>query len=66
MACTITSLILFAMFGVIAMGLVDRASLKGGPPTRQEERPAPTNSGGSARSWSFPGAWWARLRMSAR
>jgi hypothetical protein len=66
MACTITSLILVAMFGVIAMGLVDRASLKGSPPTRQAGSPAPSNSGSSARSWSFPAGWWARLRMSAR
>ena len=65
MACTITSLILVA-FSVIAVGLVDRASLKGSPPTRQDGSPAPSNSGSSARSWSFPGAWWARLRMSAR
>jgi hypothetical protein len=41
MACTITSLILVAMFGIIATGLVDRASLKGSPPTRQDGSPAP-------------------------
>jgi hypothetical protein len=40
MACTITSLILVAMFGVMAVGLVGRASLKGGPPARQNGSPA--------------------------
>ena len=39
MACTITSLILVAMFGVIAVGLVNRASLKGSPPARQNRNP---------------------------
>jgi len=62
MACTITSLILVAMFGVIAAaGLVERASLKGSSPARQDGSPAPTSSGNSARPWSFPGAWWARM-----
>jgi hypothetical protein len=56
MACTIASLILVAMFGVIAAaGLVERASLKGSSPARQDGSPAPS------RPWSFPGAWWARM-----
>jgi hypothetical protein len=42
MACTITSLILVAMFGVIAAaGLVERASLKGSSPARQDGSPTP-------------------------
>jgi len=62
MACTITSLILVAMFGAIAAaGLVERASLKGSSPARQDGVPAPSRSGNSARPWSFPGAWWARM-----
>jgi hypothetical protein len=41
MACTITSLIVVAMFGVIAAaGLVERASLKGSSPARQDGSPA--------------------------
>jgi hypothetical protein len=66
MACSITSLILVAMFAVIATGLVGRSSREGSPPTRQERSPTPSNSGGPARSASVPDAWWARLRMSAR
>jgi hypothetical protein len=63
MACTITSsLILVAMFGVIAAaGLVERASHKGSSPARQDGSPVPSASGSSARPWSFPGAWWARM-----
>jgi hypothetical protein len=42
MACTITSLILVAMFGVIAAaGLVERASHKGSSPARQDGSPVP-------------------------
>jgi hypothetical protein len=66
MACTVTSLILVAMFGVMAVGLVGRVSLKGSPPARQDENRAPNGSGSSARSRSFPGAWLARLHISAR
>jgi hypothetical protein len=62
MACTITSLLLVAMFGVIAAaGLVERAGLKGSSPARQDGIPAASSSGNSARPRSFPGAWWARM-----
>jgi len=66
MACTITSLILFAMFGVMAVGLVGFASREGNPPARQDRSPAPSDSGASPGYRSFPGAWLARLRVSAR
>jgi hypothetical protein len=66
MACAITSLILVAMFGVMAVGLVGFASLDGNRPARQDRSPAPSGSGSSARSRSFPGAWLARFHVSAR
>jgi hypothetical protein len=67
MACAITSLILVAMFGVMAVGLVGFASLEGNRPARQDRSPAPTSgSANSARSRSFPGAWLARFHVSAR
>jgi hypothetical protein len=66
MACSITSLILVAMFAVVAMGLVDRAGREGSPPPSQDRSPVPSRSGNPPRSSRFPGTWWARLRMSAR
>jgi len=39
MACTITSLFLFAMFGIIAAGLAFRPSAKQDPSARRQEMP---------------------------
>jgi hypothetical protein len=39
MACTITSLFLIAMFGIIAAGMVFRPSAKEKPSARQQEAP---------------------------
>jgi hypothetical protein len=64
MACAITSLILVAMFGVVAAGLVGFASVEGKRPARQDRSPTPSGSASSARS--FPGAWLARFHVSAR
>jgi len=47
MACAITSLMLFAMFGVVAAGLALRPSLKGSPPARRDRTSAAPGSGGS-------------------
>jgi hypothetical protein len=57
MACTITSLILLSMFGVIAVGLVATAPASGSQPTQQDGEIAMRDSGA---------AWWARFRTSTR
>ena len=64
MACTVTSLFLIVMFGVIAAaGLVERAGPKGNSSarqnTRQDSSPGPSRAGGWARALSFPRAWRA-------
>jgi hypothetical protein len=41
MACTITSLIVFAMFGVLALGFTNLSRLKGSSRVREDE---PSNS----------------------
>jgi hypothetical protein len=57
MACAITSLILVAMFGVMAVVLVGFASLEGNRPARQDRSPAPSGSGATRRD---PGAFQVR------
>jgi len=57
MACTITSLILLAMFGVIAVGLIATAPASGSQPAQQNGEIALRDSGA---------AWWARFRTSMR
>src|SRR5436190_18531740 len=47
MACAITSLILVAMFGVMAVGLVGFAGLEGNRPPRQDRSPTPSGSASS-------------------
>jgi hypothetical protein len=44
MACTITSLVLFAILGVAAAGLAFRTATKESPPARRQEAP-PAPSG---------------------
>jgi hypothetical protein len=40
MACTITSLFLFAMLSIVAAGLAFRPGSNANPPARREEAPA--------------------------
>jgi hypothetical protein len=44
MACTITSLIMFAAFGVLAVGFTNLPRLKGSSPVR-EDKPSSSSRG---------------------
>jgi hypothetical protein len=48
MACTITSLMLVAMFGVVLVGLIARFGSEESPPARPNETPSGSASSGPA------------------